>query len=65
MKAKPREWTLVYLCVRRIEYASLLVYEFSIGFWNCSESVVLFVCHFTVYRYDNQIIKLYVRSFNT
>jgi len=34
----------VIICVRRTNAASL--YEFSIGFWNCSDSVVFFVVHF-------------------
>ena len=30
----------MYLCVRDIEFASF--YDFSIGFWNCSDSVIGF-----------------------
>ena len=35
---------LMYLCVRGITFASF--YDFAIGFWNCSVSVVFFVFHF-------------------
>ena len=35
----------MYLCVRGIGFASL--YNFSLGFLNCSDSVVLFIFHFS------------------
>ena len=44
--AKPVKWTIMYLCVRSIEFMSF--YEFEIWFWNCSDSVVIFVFNFIV-----------------
>ena len=41
---KPGEWEVMYLCVRGFNFASF--YNFSIRFWNCSDSVVFFVYHF-------------------
>jgi hypothetical protein len=35
---------VMYLCVRIIDCVSFC--DFSIGFWNCSNSVVYFVFHF-------------------
>jgi len=35
---------VMYLCVRDIDCASF--YNFSIGFGNCSNSVVFFIFHF-------------------
>ena len=34
----------MYLCVNGIDFASF--YDFGIGFWNCSDSVLCFVFHF-------------------
>jgi hypothetical protein len=36
------------LCVRGIHFSS--IYDFSIGFWKCSESVVYFVFHSEGYK---------------
>jgi len=33
----------MYMCVRCINFASF--YDFSVEFWNCSDSVVYFVFH--------------------
>ena len=40
------------LCIsaRSIDFASL--YDFSIGFWNCSNSVVVFAFRIYIYRYN-------------
>ena len=38
--------------VRDIDFASF--HDFAIGFWNCSDNVVLFSCHFLL-LYDNGI----------
>jgi len=35
---------VMYVCVRSIDCVSFC--DFSIGFWNCSNSVVYFVIHF-------------------
>jgi hypothetical protein len=37
---KPEKWEVMYLCVRGINCA--FYYNFSIGSWNCSDSVVFF-----------------------
>jgi hypothetical protein len=37
---------VMYLCVRGIDFVSF--YDFPIGFWNCSDSVLFFVC-FSIY----------------
>jgi len=37
-----------YLCVRGIDFASF--YDFSIGFWNCSDSVVFFYWILELFR---------------
>ena len=34
----------MYLCVRGINFASF--YDFSIGFWKCSDSLLIFIFHF-------------------
>jgi len=34
-------WTVMYLCVMVIDF-----HDFSIGIWNCSESVLFIVLHF-------------------
>jgi hypothetical protein len=35
------KWTVIYLCARDIEFASF--YDFFVGFWSRSDSVVFFV----------------------
>ena len=37
---KPGKWAVMYLCVKGINFASF--YNFSIGYWNYSDSVVFF-----------------------
>jgi hypothetical protein len=39
---KQGKWSVVYLCVRGIDFVSF--YDFAIGFWNCSDSVVIWNC---------------------
>jgi len=43
---KPGKWVIMYLGVKGIDFASF--YDFSIWYWNCSYSVVIFVLHFIV-----------------
>jgi hypothetical protein len=33
------KWTVIHLCVRSLHFENF--YDFSFGFWNCSDSVVL------------------------
>jgi hypothetical protein len=43
---RPGMWMVMNLYVRGIDLTS--IYNFSIGLWNCSDSMVLFVFHFMV-----------------
>jgi hypothetical protein len=40
---KPEQWAVMYLCAMGIDFVSS--YDFSIGFWNCSDSVAFFIFH--------------------
>jgi len=54
----------VYMCVRSVDFASFC--DYSIGIWNCSDSVVLFC--FSCYLYRTSIINMttsVLRSINT
>jgi len=53
---KPGKWAVMYMCVTGINLAYFYD-DFSIAFWNCSNSVFFF--HFTMWK----IVKLYLWSF--
>jgi len=44
---KPGKWVVMYLCVRGFDFASF--YDFSIGFLNCSHSVVFFSFYYNIF----------------
>ena len=44
---QPGKWAIMYLYVEEIYFA--IFYHFSIGFWNCSDSMVFSCFHFTRY----------------
>jgi len=51
----PGKWTVMYLCVRGVECASF--YDYSIGSWKCSDSVVFFIFHFiTHFKYVKAVL---------
>jgi hypothetical protein len=41
------KWEVMYLCLISIHFA--FFYDFSIGFWTCSGSVVFFIFYFIIY----------------
>jgi len=47
----------MYLCVRGIDSDSF--YDFSIGFWNCSDNWIFFVFHFIEQHQIGYISKSY------
>ena len=44
----------MYMCVRGIDFASSYFKDFSIGYWNCSDSVVVF-CEFLFISYSREL----------
>ena len=46
----------MYLCATCIDFASF--YDFSIGFSNCSDSVVFFVLHFICIIYTIDLLQI-------
>jgi hypothetical protein len=51
----PGKWTALCTCARSIDLASF--YEISIGFWNCSDTVVFFVCFFIILFFPTSVMK--------
>ena len=56
---KSGKWTVMYMCPRDIDFVSF--YDFSIEFWNCSDSVVFLV--FVFFTLINLIVPVVVLCF--
>ena len=64
VSCKPWKWAVMYMCVRGMTFAS--VCDISIGFWNCSDSVVfIFDFHYIciIYCKFSNILKRYVQKY--
>ena len=60
---KPKKWVVMYTSAMGIDFS--YVYDFSIGFWNCTDSVVFWNCSDSVVFfsfYDNHFILLWRAS---
>lgn len=55
VRSRESECLVMYVCARGTKFD----YDFSIGFCNCYDSVVLFVLHFSIFSCGNLNIRAY------